>query len=271
MFRNNGSGFVDAAVELGINTPGRASNEGGVGCAIGDLNNDGFLDVFVPNYGRNALWLGQPGGRFVACAAAAGVDIDNHAVGAAIGDLDNDGRMDLSVMAYHGVPGAQVPEHQLFHNQGSGRLRNVLAAGSPLNAGDHGMALVDFDGDGGLDLSITKGYNRIGGHFLFRSGLPPRRARQSLQVIVLDAGSHHREAGAEVRVFAPNGRLIGTAQVHTGGGYGVQHAMPVHFGLGSVRHVTVEVTFMHKSGRKVQRITNVRPAVRPIIVRRNPA
>ncbi|MBB6229398.1 hypothetical protein FHS79_003599 [Polymorphobacter multimanifer] len=271
LFRNDGSGFTDVAAALGINSPGRDRSEGGVGCAIGDYDNDGLLDIFVPNYGKNALWRGQPGGRFVAAAAATGVDVDNHAVGAAFGDFDNDGFIDLSVMSYHGEPGKQVPENRLFRNEGGKRFVNVLGADSPLDTGDHGTAFVDYNGDGALDLSITKGYNVTGGHYLFRNDLAPAKAGQSLQVIVLDSKGHHTQAGAEVRIY-PAGRKgaapLGLMPVHTGGGYGTQHALPVHFGLGNAKRVDVEVTFMGKNGREVQWRRGVTPSATPIVIRR---
>ena len=116
---------------------------------------------------------------------------------------------------------------------------------------------MDFDKDGALDLSVTRGYSPVGGHFLFRNLLPKAAARQSLQVTVLDAKGHFTQQGAEVRVYAPNGKLLGSGQVSTGGGYGAQGATPVHFGLPGASRVTVEVTFMSASGRKVQRIENV--------------
>ncbi len=268
LFRNDGAAFVDVAADVGIASPGRDKTEGGVGCAIGDYDKDGHLDIFVPNYGKNALWRGQPGGRFVAAAASMGVDMDNHAVGSAWGDYDNDGFIDLSVMSYVGDPGKQVPRNWLFHNEGGKRLANVLAEDSPVNTGDHGSAFVDFDGDGDLDLSISKGYNVTGGHYLFRNDLAPARARQSISVLVLDAQGHYTEAGAEVRVFTPQGRMLGAAQVMTGGGYGTQHALPVHFGLGKVRRVDVEVTFMSKTGRVTQRLKGVRPSPVPVTIRR---
>lgn len=269
LFRNDGDAFVDVAANLGINSPGRARNEGGVGCAVGDFDNDGFLDIFVPNYGRNALWRGQVGGRFMAAAAETGVDVDNHAVGAAFGDVDNDGFIDLSVMSYTGEVGKQVPENRLFVNNKGRNFANVLGEDSPLNTGDHGTVFVDFNGDGALDLSVTKGYNVTGGHFLFQNALPAARAGQSLQLLVLDAKGHYTQAGAEVRVFSPSGALLGTAQVPTGGGYGTQHAIPVHFGLGDARSVDVEISFMSKDGRVVQRLKGVRPSAKPIVVRRS--
>lgn len=269
LFRNDGTAFVDVAASLGISSPGRARTEGGVGCAIGDYDNDGYLDIFVPNYGKNALWRGQPGGTFIAAAATMGVDMDNHAVGASFGDYDNDGFIDLSVMSYHGEPGQQVPENHFFHNDAGQRFTSVIDEENSLNTGDHGTAFVDYNGDGALDLSITKGYNTTGGHFLFKNGLAPAKARQSLQLIVVDAKGHHTQAGAEVRIFTPAGKLLGTSQVHTGSGYGTQHATPVHFGLGTNTRVTIEVTWMSQSGRTTQTLKNIRPAPKPITIRRS--
>jgi len=257
LWRNDGTAFVDVAPQLGMENAGRTKDQGGVGCAVGDYDNDGNLDIFVPNYGHNTLWRGDGKGGFTNTAQATGVGVENHAVGAAWGDYDNDGYLDLAVMSYEGPTGQQTPKDSLFHNEGGKGFVNVLKAGGPLDAGDHGVVWVDYDQDGAVDLSVTRGYSPVGGHFLFRNLLPKAKARQSLQVTVLDAKGHFTQQGAEVRVYAPGGKLLGTGQVSTGGGYGSQGATPVHFGLPGASRVTVEVTFMSATGRKAQRIEKV--------------
>ena len=257
LWRNDGATFTDLAPQLGMASPGRTTEEGGVGCAVGDYDNDGNLDIFVPNYGHNALWRGDGKGGFTNTAAAMGVGVENHAVGAAWGDYDNDGYPDLAVMSYEGEPGKQTPHDSLFHNQAGKGFVNVLTKGGQLDAGDHGVAWVDYDRDGAIDLSVTQGYSSVGGHFLFRNLLPKAKAGQSLQVTVLDAKGHATQAGAEVRIYGAAGKLLGTGQVSTGGGYGSQGSTPVHFGLPGAPKVTVEVTFMSAAGRKVQRVEKV--------------
>jgi hypothetical protein len=189
-----------------------------------------------------------------------GVDVENHAVSADWGDYDNDGYLDLSVISYEGAVNQQQPANALFHNEGGKRFINVLTKDSPLNVADHGVQWVDYNNDGALDLSVTRGYTTKGGHFLFRNTLPAPGKRRSLEVTVLDSKGHWTRFGAEVRLYDASGMILGTRQVSTGGGYNAQSAIPLHFGLAKLEPVTVEVTFMSKQGQKRQAIKNVNPA-----------
>ncbi|HEY5491587.1 MAG TPA: CRTAC1 family protein [Gemmatimonadaceae bacterium] len=260
LWRNDGDRFTDVAPALGMTGPPRTTDQGGVGCAIGDYDNDGYFDIFVAAYGRNLLYHNNGNGTFTEVGRALGVGVENHAVSADWGDFDNDGKLDLWVSAYEGPAGAQTPHDALFHNEGAAGFVNVLAKDSPLNTADHGVQFVDFDNDGGLDLTVTRGYTTVGGHFVFRNTLPLEVKKRSLSVEVLDAKGHHTRFGAEVRLFDHAGRIIASRQVVTGGGYNTQRAAPVHFGLAKVERVNVEVTFMSKDGRKKQTVRNVNPA-----------
>jgi len=260
LWRNDSTSFTDIAAQAGVAGPPRTKEEGGVGCAVGDYDNDGRLDIFVPNYGHNQLYRNNGNGTFTDVAPTLGLAVENHAVGSDWGDYDNDGDLDLSVISYVGAPGAQTPLNALFRNDLGGGFVNVLTKDSPLNRADHASQFVDYDGDGGIDLSVTDGYGKEGGHFLFRNTSPDAVKRRSLSVLVLDAKGHHTRFGAEVRVFDRAGKVLGTRQVVTGGGYNSQRAAPVHFGLARLEPVQVEVTFMTKAGRKPQRLESVNPA-----------
>jgi hypothetical protein len=260
MWQNNGDSFTDVARDLGMTGPKRTTAEGGVGCAVGDYDNDGDFDIFVPAYGHNLLYRRNGDRTFTEVGAALGVGVENHAVGADWGDYDNDGDLDLSVMSYEGPVGAQTPLNALFRNDGGKSFVNLLTRSSPLNVGDHGVQFVDYDNDGAVDLSVTDGYGAIGGHFVFRNALSDEAKRRSLSVLVLDARGHHTRFGAEVRLFDAAASILASRQVVTGGGYNTERAAPVHFGLTSMAPVTVEVTFMTRGGRKTQRVRNVAPA-----------
>jgi hypothetical protein len=260
MFRNDGNAFVDVAPQLGMTGPPRTKDEGGVGCAVGDYDNDGRLDLFVANYGHNQVYHNNGDGTFADVAKQLGVEVENHAVSADWGDYDNDGFLDLMVIAYEGPVNQQRPANALFHNERGKRFVNVLTKDSPLNVADHGVQWVDYNGDGGLDLSVTRGYTSKGGHFLFRNTLPESAKRRSLEVTALDTQGHWTRFGAEVRLYDASGRILGTRQVATGGGYNSQSAIPLHFGLAKLEPLTVEVTFMTRQGRKKQTIRNVNPS-----------
>ncbi|MGD9902443.1 MAG: CRTAC1 family protein [Vicinamibacterales bacterium] len=260
LWRNDGTSFTDIAVKAGVAGPARTKEEGGVGCAVGDYDNDGRLDIFVPNYGHNQLYRNNGDGTFTDVAPKLGLAVENHAVGSDWGDIDNDGDLDLSVISYVGAPGAQTPLNALFRNDGAEGFVNVLTKDSAENRADHGSQFIDFDNDGGLDLSITDGYGKEGGHFLFRNTSADAVKRRSLSVLVLDAQGHQTRFGAEVRLFDRAGKVLGTRQVVTGGGYNSQRAAPVHFGLAAMAPVRVEVTFMSTAGRRTQRLDAVDPA-----------
>ncbi len=270
LWRNDNGRFTDVAALYGVDNAGRDKTEGGVGCAVGDFDNDGFLDLFVPNYGRNALYRGSADGHFTNVAETLGVGVENHAVGAAWGDYDNDGWVDLFVSSYVGGSGQQQPRNALFRNLEGKRFQNVLAENAPVNAADHGVAWVDIDRDGALDLSLTDGYGPVGGHPVFRNTLPGADARRGFSVLVLDSKGRSVVPGAEVRVFDAAGRILGTRQVETAGGYSSQSLAPVYFGLPASSPLTVEVTFMTREGRHsiTHKVTDPsRMTGRPLIIR----
>jgi len=260
LFRNDGSGFVDVAAQAGIANGGRAlgySSYGSVRPTLADFDNDGNIDVFMANYGPNALFRNLGDGRFENVAPRMGVAIDSRYDTATWGDYDNDGRLDLYVNGT--VSGGRNYRDYLFHNDGD-RFTDVTPPIVGAQQSDHGAHWADMDGDGDLDLALTGG-SAAGMHHLLINSQADERARRSLQVLVLDADGHFTRAGAEVRLFdATSGALLGTNIVDTGSGYNSQNAMPVHFGLATEAPVDVEVTTMTPQGRKQARLSDIDPS-----------
>jgi len=256
MFRNDGARFVDVARELGMNGGARPETSGSNGPSVADIDGDGDLDLFVAGYGANFLYRNDGRGTFTEVAAQFGVKGGDKATPSRWGDYDNDGRPDLYVSSYVDQP---VKEHDfLFHNEG-GRLVDVLASLKLPHGATHGVQWVDFDGDGDLDLALTNN-NPTGAHPLYRNVLSAARAKQSVEVRVVDQRGRDTRAGSEVRVYAAGTRkLLGVGVVDTGSGYCSQNVMPVHVGLGSAGRVDIEVTSMSKTGRIVTRSTGVTP------------
>lgn len=257
MWRNDITGFVDVAPELGMDETLRDLASGGVGCAVGDYDNDGDFDLYVGTYAHNLLYRNDGDGRFTEVAEKMGVIDPDHTVGAAWGDYNNDGLLDLMVIGYYRNAEGQQPSDRLYLNTGDG-FKNVLEAGSLLDAGDHGVTWVDYDNDGDLDLSITDGYGPVGGHPLFRNELSSKLRHRQLQVLVLDSKGHFTQAGAEVRLYNQQGELVASRIVSTGGGYNSQDAIPVYFAVQDGGPVSVEVRFMGPNGGTRQRIDGIR-------------
>lgn len=254
LYRNDGDKFTDVAAEKKMDQPLRKLSEGSVGCSVGDFDNDGDLDLFVTAYGANVLYRNDGAGQFEEVSQRLGIGGDNHAVGASWGDYDNDGLLDLYIAGY--LPRQNVPHDYLFQNKGD-RFINLLKEESVLDVADHGVQWADYDRDGDLDLAVTSSFNGKPGNWLLRNELPKVPGRGSLQILVLDADGNYTRAGAEVRLYDIHDKLIGTRIVPTGDGYNSQSAMPVHFGLPQSASVTVEVTFLTREGRSIQRLTRI--------------
>lgn len=256
-FRNDGGRFTDVAPALGMDWAGRPADQGSVGPAIADYDNDGDLDIFVATYGPDVLWQNQGDGTFKLVSRGTALAGDYHSTTAAWGDYDHDGWPDLFVASYL-ADQAEVPDH-LFRNE-RGTFVNVTPPAMLEKGASHGIAWADFDADGDLDLALANNH-RDGAHHLYRNLLPASVAGRSLQVRVVDSQGRWTQAGAEVRLYhTATGGLIGTGLVDSGGGYCSQGATPVHFGLpDGASLVKVEVTTFRRGARSVTSVDGVDP------------
>jgi hypothetical protein len=96
LFQQQSDGrFVDVSQASGLGDTGY-----GMGVAIGDINNDGYPDVYVTNYGPDRLYLNGGDGVFTDITQAAGIENDRWSASAAFFDFDRDGWLDLFVTNY---------------------------------------------------------------------------------------------------------------------------------------------------------------------------
>ena len=165
--------FTDVTAESGIEADGY-----GLGVAAGDVDNDGWTDIFLTNFGSDALYLNRGDGTFTEEAVERGIGpAAGFGVSAAFVDYDRDGWLDLYVghnVDYTLENGLEcgtmadardycppetyggTPDH-LYRNTGDGRFLDVSE--SALVGGRFGPALgvstADFDGDGWIDVYVA--------------------------------------------------------------------------------------------------------------------
>ena len=160
LFRNNGNGtFTDTSRAAGLT----AAVGNGLGVIADDVNGDGRIDLFVANDGTpNHLWMNLGNGKFAESALMAGVAIDQDGapkagMGVHAADVDADGDNDLIVM------NLDTESDSFFRNEGKFFIDDTVKAGLRIVSRRFtrfGVAFMDFDNDGSLDLYEANG--RVG-------------------------------------------------------------------------------------------------------------
>jgi len=197
LYRNLGGGrFADVTAAAGVGDQGW-----GAGVAVGDVDGDGDDDLFVTNFGPDALYLNKGDGTFSLQSDSPG--IDGWSTGAVFFDADGDGDQDLYVAAYidctledvleaqprlewkgmqvmQGPFGLEGLENRYFENIGGGRFQDATEASGLVDKGrfySFGVAAVDFDGDLDLDLYVANDSNP---NYLYRNDGHGRFAEEGL-------------------------------------------------------------------------------------------
>jgi tetratricopeptide (TPR) repeat protein len=121
------------------------------GISVGDIDNDGFDDLYVcqPAGLPNRLYRNRGDGTFEDITESSGVGILDNTACALFADIDNDGHQDLIVVCTSGP--------LLFLNQGDGKFHqkpDAFKFATPPEGTFTGAALADYDRDGWLDIYL---------------------------------------------------------------------------------------------------------------------
>ncbi|MFQ5570131.1 MAG: CRTAC1 family protein [Rhodothermales bacterium] len=211
-FRNRGDGtFEDATFRMGLaNAYGPA-----LGVITADFNLDGWPDLYVTNDGEdNLLWINQAGHRFSNRAVMGGVAVNaagraEASMGVNAADFDNDGDEDLFMTHLNGET------NTLYVNTGDALFedrtrRSGLGLPSRLFTA-FGVAPLDYDNDGWLDLFIANGEVKIITEQVARGDALP--LRQPNQLFRNRGQSRFEET-------TPGDALFALAEVSRGTAYG---------------------------------------------------
>jgi len=236
------------------------------GCAWGDYDNDGYLDLFVSAFGpKNFLFHNEKNGTFKKVTTTPISKDSGHSYSSAWVDYDNDGNLDLYV-ANGGNDFAGVRKDFLYHNLGNGQFVRVLT-GSMINedAWSYSCAWGDYNRDGFQDLFVGNIYE-TGRNALFKNN---GNNNSWLTVLCVGRVSNRAAIGTKIRAKTTI-KGIETWQMREisgGSGAGCQPEMTAAFGLGDATNVdTLRIEW--PSGI-VQQFTNV--AVKEFLSIREPA
>ena len=186
LYRNEGSWrFTDVTARAGVGHTGW-----GMGCCVGDFDNDGHEDLYVTGWGSGVLYRNNGDGTFSDVTKQAGVGNEGHwGAGCAFGDLDGDGDLDLyvsnyvlfdparppnggrpclykGVEVYCGPQGLPGDPDRLYRNDGPGRdgvprFTDVSRETGVDSGAFYGLGVVmaDLDDDGDLDIYVANDSN----------------------------------------------------------------------------------------------------------------
>ncbi len=173
LFANRGDGSFDDVTE----ESGDAAHTGyGMGTCAGDVNGDGLLDLFLTNVGPDALLLNRGQLAFEDVAAGTVLADPRWTTGSGFADLDQDGHLDLVVISYVDWSADTEQEcmaggvmdychvslytplaDRVYRGDGTGAFVDVTAQSdvAQRTGRGFGLALVDFDKDGDVDLYVA--------------------------------------------------------------------------------------------------------------------
>jgi len=228
--------FTDLALDLNLAYGENGQNVASMGPAVGDIDRNGWLDVFVPDLRYCTLLMGGANGwDFKTQSAGLSVVMGQYTAWAPLlFDYDNDGWLDLYTThgnAHH----EYVEEDTLVRNNGDGTFEDVSEVSGPYFHEKYvgrGGAYADFDNDGDVDLLIINLNDRPN---LLRNDGGNRSNWIQVDARLEFPGGARTAIGARVTVTA--GELKQMADLVPMSGYLSQHDHRLHFGLGKAGRI----------------------------------
>lgn len=248
-------------------TAGVGTDENGMGSVVTDVTGDGAPDWLITSISYpteakvcpvlstvngcsgNRLYVNDGRGRFTDETDRWGLRNSGWGWGAAVEDFGNDGSRDVVITNGFGEVDARRPQGRSFTRDyftyflddptrlwirdGDRYVEASAAAGLEHRGIGVGLAPIDFDNDGDLDVVIVESE---GAPVLFRNDTPPR---SWLRLRLDDPSTPGNRAalGAVVVVTPRSGDASVVSEVSTGGSYESQKEPVVHVGLGDLAQV----------------------------------
>jgi enediyne biosynthesis protein E4 len=235
--RKNGT-FEEVGVIAGVALSDVGQEQAGMGVAVADYDEDGYVDIAKTNFSDDVpnLYHNNGDGTFTDRVYESGLGGHTQYLGWGIHfiDIDNDGRKDLLMVNGHVYPEVQKgplnykyqQPRLLYWNAGGGKFKDLSQSSGPAITdrwASRGMAVGDLDNDGSLEVVVNNLDARP-------SLLKNFGTRKNWLLIRLIGVKCNRDAvGARVSVYADDRHVSG--EVQTGASFLSQNDPRVHLGL----------------------------------------
>lgn len=244
LYQNNGNGqFLNVSQFSGANIAAM-----GMGVDVGDINNDGWLDLYITNLGPNTLLLNNGNGTFSNLTFSSGLGDPGMGWGCSFMDYDNDGFQDI----YMANDSYFTPFPNLLYRNLGNNTFDVVSQNSPVHSmeGGYGIACADFDQDGWIDIYLANYGGTVGNQFFNNQNYSDNNW---IRIKLKGVQSNRAAIGTRVRVSA--GDLNQVDEVSGGSGWASQNSLILHFGLGS--HQNIDLLTVHWPSGIIDTFENV--------------
>lgn len=128
----------------------------GGGVALGDINNDGLVDIyFTSNQGKNKLYLNKGNNKFEDISTKAAVEGQSDwNTGTVMADVNGDGYLDIYVCAVVGINGFEGHNELFINNKNNTFTESAAEYGLDIDNYSSSAAFFDYDNDGDLDMYL---------------------------------------------------------------------------------------------------------------------
>lgn len=269
LYKNNHDGtFLDVSFETGTSYSGAGEEQGSMGVALADYNNDGSLDIFVTNFEseQNTLYRNIGSRGFMDVSAESRVAQPAKPFvgwGTSFVDFDNDGWLDLFAANGHVYPQMEFVKSDttagfrqpflLHRNLGNGKFDDSSAS-SGLRAlpmySSRGAAFGDLNNDGLVDIVVA---NLGDLPLVLLNTSENKNHRASIRLI--EDGKNKDAIGSRITLKTDKRALI--QEVQAGSSYISQNDLRLHFGLGDDEKI--ESLVIRWSDGKIEKISGAEP------------
>jgi hypothetical protein len=230
--------FEEMGVSAGVALSDAGQEQAGMGVAVSDYDEDGFVDIAKTNFSDDVpnLYHNNGDGTFTDRVYEAGLGAHTQYLGWGIHflDVDNDGRKDILMVNGHVYPEVERgplsykyrQPRLLYWNAGNNKFKDFSNnSGSAISElwASRGSAVGDLDNDGSLEVVINNLDSRPS--LLKNFGTK----KNWLLIRCVGAKANHDAVGARVYVYVGNRRISG--EVQTGSSFLSQNDPRIHIGL----------------------------------------